>query len=131
VKFVGGVTTSFITEFSIAAAPTWEPTLPGEEKCAPISYLSCDQVRVTGNLTVDFNSDLSNTLQDKNGVGMGFRMVDVAPNAEVSSSYPLSAPGLDQSPSLSWRLIQLQGYSECWLLMVDSLVPILTISRML
>ena len=98
VKFVGQETiTSFETEFFIAAAPTWGPTTASDERCESLSYLRCDQVRVTGNLTVDFTYDLTNTLQDKNGVGMGFRMVDVAPNAEVSGSYPISAPGLDQS----------------------------------
>jgi len=53
VKFVGGVTTSFITEFSIAAAPTWEPTTPGEATPKPTQNLPI--------LLVSSNSDRSDS----------------------------------------------------------------------
>ena len=81
---------------SPSISPSSFPTPPvvPEEQCNQISYLPCQNIRISGNYSIDFVSQSAATIQDKNGVGTGFVMVDppsqnAGPIAEV--------PGYDPS----------------------------------
>ena len=91
---------TFDTTFEIegivspVAPPTDPPTQALEEEaCLQISYLPCERVRIVGNYSLDFTTDVPNSIADQNGVGTGFVMVDPAPKPE--GPYPDTVPGYD------------------------------------
>ncbi|MEM8507784.1 MAG: hypothetical protein AAF717_08140, partial [Bacteroidota bacterium] len=71
------------------------------QTCSPISTLDCSDVLVTLPVRLDFNSDVSNTLLDSNGLGTGFTAVMEHSEQRMSTDLQISDPNVNgYEPSL-------------------------------
>ncbi len=72
----------------------------GQTGCTPISTLTCDQVQVSLPVNLTFASSVAGSINDKNGAGTGFTMVDAYTGTRLSADGTpsnTSVPGYEAS----------------------------------
>jgi hypothetical protein len=79
------------------------PSAAAAQGCPPISPLPCDQIQAPLPVSLTFGSSISGTVTDKNGAGLGFRMIDAYSGTRLSADGTpsnTSVPGYEPSKLL-------------------------------